>query len=439
MAQDDKPTLMLLIGGYVETAGSMLPPPLPPATPAPQRVCVELVEKKVFAGLDHEADRDPRSWIMDSGASNHMAGCRAAFSDLDTGVTGNVQLGDGSIIPIEGRGTVLFACKNGEHRTLANTYFLPRLAANIVGIGQLDETGFQVLVEDGIMRVRDEQRRLLARIPRSPGRLYVLDIILAWPVCLTARAGEDAWHWHARFGHINFTVLKKMSRETVVRGLPLLTQVDQVCEACLVGKHRRAPFPRRALSRSSKPLQLLHGDLCDLISPATPSGNRYFLLLVDDYSRFMWIKLLPSKDAEPAAIKQIQAAAERKLGKRLRALRMHRGGEYTAGHFNEYWAELGLRRELTALYLPQQNGVVECRNQSVVGTARSMLKAKGLPGMFWGEAVNTAVYLLNRSSSKRIGGKTPYELWNGGSPAVHHLRTFGCVGHVKNSMTGVNP
>jgi transposase InsO family protein len=171
----------------------------------------------------------------------------------------------------------------------------------------------------------------------------------------------------------------------------------------------------------------------------TPSGNRYFLLLIDDYSRFMWIKLLPSKDAEPATIKQIQAAAERKSGKRLRALRMHRGGEYTAGHFNEYWAELRLRRELTALYSPQQNGVVERRNQSVVGTARSMLKAKGLPGMFWGEAVNTAVYLLNRSSSKRIGGKTPYELWNGGSPAVHHLRTFGCVGHVKNSMTGVNP
>jgi hypothetical protein len=106
-------------------------------------------------------------------------------------------------------------------------------------------------------------------------------------------------------------------------------------------------------------------------------------------------------------------------------------------HFNEYSAELGLRRELTAPYSPQQNGVVERRNQSVVGTTRSMLKAKGLPGMFWGEAVNTAVYLLNRSSSKSIGGKTPYELWNGGAPAVHHLRTFGCVGHVKNTMPNV--
>jgi hypothetical protein len=292
----------------------MLPPPPPPATPAPQCVCIELVEKKVFTALDDEADRDPRSWIMDSGASNHMTGCRAAFSDLDTSVTGNVRLGDGSIVPIEGRSTVLFTCKNGEHRTLANTYFLPWLAANIVSIGQLHKTGFQVLVEDGIMRVRDEQWRLLTQIPRSPGRLYVLDIKLARPVCLTARPGEDAWRWHARFGHINFTALRKMSRETLVRGLPLLMHVDQVCEACLAGKHRRAPFPQRVLSRSNEPLQLLHGDLCSPISPATPSGNRYFLLLVDDYSRFMWIKLLLSKDVAPAAIKQIQAAAESKSG-----------------------------------------------------------------------------------------------------------------------------
>jgi hypothetical protein len=292
----------------------MLPPPPPPATPAPQCVCIELVEKKVFTALDDEADRDPRSWIMDSGVSNHMTGCRAAFSDLDTSVTGNVRLGDGSIVPIEGCSTVLFTCKNGEHRTLANTYFLPRLAANIVSIGQLHKTGFQVLVEDGIMRVRDEQWHLLTQIPRSPGRLYVLDIKLARPVCLTARAGEDAWRWHARFGHINFTALRKMSRETLVHGLPLLMHVDQVCEACLAGKHRRAPFPQRVLSRSHEPLQLLHGDLCSPISPATPSGNRYFLLLVDDYSRFMWIKLLLSKDVAPAAIKQIQAAAESKSG-----------------------------------------------------------------------------------------------------------------------------
>ena len=74
---------------------------------------------------------------------------------------------------------------------------------------------------------------------------------------------------------------------------------------------------------------------------------------------------------------------------------------------------------------------MERRNETVVGTAWSMLKAKALPGVFWGETVTTAVYLLNRSSSKAIGGRTPYELWTGSTPAVHHLRTFGYVAHVK--------
>jgi len=124
----------------------------------------------------------------------------------------------------------------------------------------------------------------------------------------------------------------------------------------------------------------------------------------------MWLALLPSKDAAPAAIKRIQAAAERKSGKLVHALCTDRGGEFLAKDFEQYCAELGLRRELTVPYSIQQNGVVERCNQSVVGTARSMLKAKGLPGEFWGEAVTTAVYLLNRSSSKSMGGKTPYEL-----------------------------
>ena len=131
------------------------------------------------------------------------------------------------------------------------------------------------------------------------------------------------------------------------------------------------------------------------------------------------------------AIKRIQAAVERKTRKKLLALRTDRGGQFAATDFAEYCTELDVHRELTASYSPQQNGVMERRNQSIVGTARSMLKAKGLPGMLWGEAVTTAVYLPDRSSSKSIGGKTPYELWTGNTPAVHHLRTFGCVSHAK--------
>jgi hypothetical protein len=126
-----------------------------------------------------------------------------------------------------------------------------------------------------------------------------------------------------------------------------------------------------------------------------------------------------------------------KSGKKLLALRTDRGGEFATADFIKYCTELGVHRQLTAPYTPQQNGVVERRNQSVVGTACSMLTAKGLLGEFWGEAVTTAVYLLNRSSSKGVGGKTPYELWTGSVPAVQHLRTFGSVVHMKVMATNL--
>jgi transposase InsO family protein len=141
----------------------------------------------------------------------------------------------------------------------------------------------------------------------------------------------------------------------------------------------------------------------------------------------MWVSLIASKDQAAAEIKRIQAAAERKSGNLLCALKTDRGGEFTAAQFKEYCDELVVIRELSAPYSPQQNGVVERRNQSVMATARCMLKAKKLPGIFWGEAVSCAVYLLNRTLSKSTRDKTPYELWTGSKPVLNHFRTFRCV------------
>jgi hypothetical protein len=96
-----------------------------------------------------------------------------------------------------------------------------------------------------------------------------------------------------------------------------------------------------------------------------------------------------------------------------------------------------VRRQLTAPYTPQQNGVVERRNQTIVGMARSLLKGKGIPAKFWGEAVTTAVFLLNRATTKSVTKMTPYQAWSGKRPAVHYLRTFGCIAHVKVTRPGL--
>jgi transposase InsO family protein len=196
-----------------------------------------------------------------------------------------------------------------------------------------------------------------------------LELHIARPLCLAAHTGENAWRWHTRFGHVNFTSLKKMGSEGLVCGVPMLEQVEQMCVACLVGKHRRPPFPQQAMHHASRSLEMLHGDLCGPINPTTPSGNNYFLFLIDHYSRYKWVVLLSNKNCAANAVRRVQAAAKRKSGNLLGALWTDCGGELTIGHFKDYCAELGVRRELTAPYTPRLNDVVERRNQTVMSAA----------------------------------------------------------------------
>ena len=217
----------------------------------------------------------------------------------------------------------------------------------------------------------------------------------------------------------------------MVKGLPMIDRVDQVCEDCVLAKQRRTAFPQASKFRAQEELELVHGELCGPISPPTPAGNLYFLLLVDDMSRFMWLTLLRSKADAPAAIMNFQARVERETGKKLKVLRTDNGGEFTSVQFGEYCAGEGIQRHHSAPYTPQQNGIVERRNQMVVSTARSIMRARGMPGYFWGEAVHTAVFLLNRAPTSALDGKTPYQAWYGKKPPVHFLKVFGCVAYIK--------
>ncbi|WVZ77310.1 hypothetical protein U9M48_025192 [Paspalum notatum var. saurae] len=154
-------------------------------------------------------------------------------------------------------------------------------------------------------------------------------------------------------------------------------------------------------------------------------------------SRYMWLHLLPSKDHAPAAIKNFQAAVEVESGRKLKVLRIDRGGEFTSAEFGVYCTNRGVQRQLTAPYSPQQNGVVERWNQSIVGMARSMLKSKNLLGIFWGKAVATATFILNHAPTCALQGMTLYEAWHGEKPVVHFLHTFGCIAHVKDTRPGL--
>ncbi|CAA0839612.1 cysteine-rich RLK (RECEPTOR-like protein kinase) 8 [Striga hermonthica] len=263
--------------------------------------------------------------------NNHMTGSKEAFSELDDDVTGTVKFGDGSKVEIRGRGTIIFRCQNGVHGALTDVYYIPQLRSSIISIGQLDEHDCEVLVKGGVLKLRDREQRLFAMVQRSQNRLYLLDLKVEQPVCLAVRHTEEPWLWHARFGHLSFDALGRLRK--MVRGLPHIEHAGELCDSCLAGKQRRLPFPKATKYRAADVLELVHSDLCGPITPATHGGRRYFLLLVDDCSRFMWLHLRTSKDQTAEAIKRFQARSEVESGKRLRVLRTDRGGEFTSVEF----------------------------------------------------------------------------------------------------------
>ena len=245
-------------------------------------------------------------WYLDTGASNHMTGCKEKFLELEYDVQGSVKFGDGSNVEICGQGSVLFEGLTGEHRILTGVYYIPRLRNNIISVGKLDENGCKVDIENGVMTIFDNLRNVLARVNRTRNRLYILNLDQSQPECWLAKSDDDSWLWHARFGHVNFYALKKMSKMEMVSGMPFIDHVDRVCDGCLVGKQHRRPFPAQSTYRASDALELLHGDLCGPITPATHGGKKYFFLVVDDYSRYMWVVLLRSKDEAFEAFKKLK-------------------------------------------------------------------------------------------------------------------------------------
>jgi IS30 family transposase len=141
----------------------------------------------------------------------------------------------------------------------------------------------------------------------------------------------------------------------------------------------------------------------------------------------MWVVVLGSKGEAANVIRRTRAAAEADCGHKQRVPRTDNGGEFMAAKFTTYCTNEGVQCHYSMSYSPQQNDVVERRNQTVVGMARALLKQRGMSAVFWGEAVVTAVYILNRSPTKALNGRTSYEAWHGRKPVVSHLRVFDCL------------
>ena len=142
-----------------------------------------------------------------------------------------------------------------------------------------------------------------------------------------------------------------------------------------------------------------------------------------------WVYFLKSKSETFQNFRIFKAMVEKQSGKSIKVLRTDRGGEFLSNEFNYFCEENGIRRELTAPYTPEQKGVVEHKNRTVVEMARSLLKGKDLPNQYWAEAVASTVYFLNFSPTKAVQNITPYEAWKGTKPTVSHLKVFSSIAY----------
>jgi len=177
-------------------------------------------------------------------------------------------------------------------------------------------------------------------------------------------------------------------------------------------------------------LELIHSDLCGPIETQSIGGAKYFFTLIDDYSKRIFIYTLESKNQVPEMFRNFKKLVENQTGRRIRILRTDNGKEYVKTRMINLLKEEGIKHQTTVPYSPEQNGVAERYNRMIVEKARCLLFEAKLPKKFWGEAVSTAVYFLNRSPTKALHKMTPEEAWLGRKPDLRHLRIFGSKAHV---------
>ncbi|GFY19658.1 retrovirus-related Pol polyprotein from transposon TNT 1-94 [Trichonephila clavipes] len=180
--------------------------------------------------------------------------------------------------------------------------------------------------------------------------------------------------------------------------------------------------------RSKRPLELLHMDLCGPMPTESQGGNKYFLSIIDDYSRKVTVFPIRNKSDVFHTFIRFQKRAERFLSKKVIAVRTDGGLEFCNKNMDNFLTELGIKHEVTNSYTPEMNGVAERFNLTALDGIKTLLKSSEVPHKFWGEALLCFTYAWNRICHKD-SNKTPFEKYSGRKPSVLHLKTFGCLAY----------
>lgn len=387
-------------------------------------------------------------WLIDSGASSHMTNQKESMVQYTAFEKSElVKLGDGRAVEAVGYGDInlqmLFKVSDPKPATLTRVLYVPDLSCNLFSVRAAVSKGSTVKFAKDRCWIRSYDGELRG-VGNAVNKLYVLNcrqssssVNVEEEAHTACAANIDLWH--QRLGHVNEQQLQAMLKEQTVEGIDAATSVDKLsfCESCVKGKITRKPFPKSSGSKSTRKLQLIHSDICGPMQTPSLGGSKYFITFIDDYSRCCTVYFIRHKSEALEKFKAFEAAAVNRSNLGIVTLRTDNGGEYLSKEFSEYLKEKGIAHECSVPYTPEQNGVAERMNRTLVESARTMLKHARLSNTYWAEAVSTAAYIRNRLPSAALDNKvTPYELWYGSKPNVRDFRVFGCAAfaHVTSSL-----
>jgi hypothetical protein len=395
-------------------------------------------------GLQHQ-------WILDSGCTSHYTNDILALQNIQ-------EMSSPVIVGVANNQTVS-ANKSGEaiingaaKIRLIDVKYTKDFSNNLLSVSKLIDHGAQVVFASDKATIA--YNGVLAATAKRVGNLYYVDSNInihdTAHISCEQVSVENYKLVHNRLGHMSRSTIKLLSNENALADMKISAKDferipnihESICEGCEFGKSHRQPFK----DYSSRPpaTRLLERIHCDLSGPIHIQNMnerelaiyevfgepQYLSLIVDEKSRMMSGKLLHSKSQAAEHIIQFISQAENETEQKVKYFHADGGSEYNNIRLQSYFREKGIQMELTTKGTPQHNGIVERCNRSVFELARSMLYHAKLSTVFWGEAIITAIYLLNHRIARNDKHRTPLEIWYGHKPHIKHLRVFGCDAYV---------
>ncbi|GJX23542.1 retrovirus-related pol polyprotein from transposon TNT 1-94 [Tanacetum coccineum] len=319
---------------------------------------------------------------------------------------------------------------------ISRVYYVEGLGHNLFSVGQFCDSDLEVAFGKHSCYVQDTYGVELIKGSRG-SILYTIsveDMMKSSPICLLSKFSKNkSWLWHCHLSHLNFGTINDLAKKDLLRGLPRLkSEKYHICSACQLGKSKKHTHAPKTENTNLEVLNTLHMNLCGPMRVQTINGKKFILVIVDDYSRFTWVKFLRSKDETPEFVikflKQIQVG----LNKTIRYICIDNGTKFVNQVLTEYYEHVSIFHQKSVSGTPQQNGVVERQNRTLVEASWTMLIFSKAPMFLWAEDVATACYTQNRSLIHTLHNKTLYELVHDKKPDLTFFRVFGALSYPTN-------